>query len=119
MKTFIDLEGASGATYRFRLWEAGAPHQPIAGNYVCVRADKGGYAIVGIGETLDLSRLREKLPKRVRETSTHVYTRLNVARANREAEHADLMARHGTARGRAASSSAATSEADADAPAAD
>jgi hypothetical protein len=113
MKTFIDLEGASGATYRFRLWEAGAPHQPIAGNYVCVRADKAGYAIVGIGETLDLSQLRGKLSKRVREAATHVYTRLNVARANREAEHADLMARHGTTRSGPARARAPASPADA------
>ena len=101
MKPFIDLQGASGATYRFRLWEAGAPHQPIAGNYVCVRAEKTGYSIVSVGETLDLSQLRAKLPKRVRDTTTHVYTRLNVARAIRTAEHEDLTARHGTAKSRA------------------
>jgi hypothetical protein len=103
MKAFIDLEGASGATYRFRLWEAGAPHQPIAGNYVCVRSEGDTYAIVSVGETMDLSRLREGLSKRVRETTTHVYTRLNVARAIRCAEHEDLSARHGGAKPRATS----------------
>jgi|SRR6185437_2179301 len=104
MKPFIDLQGASGATYRFRLWEPGAPHQPIAGNYVCVRAEKAGYSIVSVGETLDLSQLRAKLPKRVRDATTHVYTRLNVARAIRTAEHEDLTARHGTSRSSAATS---------------
>ena len=104
MKEFIDLTGASGATYRFRLWAPGAPHQPIAGNYVCVRAeseDSDAYAIVLLGEVLDLSQVRDKLPKRVRETTTHIYTRLNVARAIRTAEHEDLMARHGAAKSRA------------------
>jgi hypothetical protein len=95
MRDFIDLTGASGATYRFRIWPAGAPHMPIAGNYACVREDGEGYALVFLGEALDLSAVRDKLPKRVRETTTHIYTRLNVARATRCAEHDDLVALHG------------------------
>ena len=95
MKDFIDLEGASGAKYRFRLWPEGAPHQPIAGNYVCVRADGEGFTVLKIGETLDLSQVRHELPKRTRDAMTHLYTRLNVARAVRCAEHEDLAARHG------------------------
>ena len=90
MKEFIDLKGASGTAYRFRLWQEGAAHQPIAGNYVCVRAEGHDQAIVSIGETLDLSQVREQLTKRVREATTHIYTRLNVARAARCAEHEDL-----------------------------
>jgi len=100
MKEFIDLQGASGAAYRFRLWPNGAPHQPIAGNYVCVRAERDTYEIVSVGETLDLSQVRGKLTKRVRDATTHIYTRLNVARANRTAEHEDLMAGHGGPRSR-------------------
>lgn len=104
MKEFIDFEGASGATYRFRLWASDAPHQPIAGNYVCVRAEGGGFAVVSVGEDLDLSGVRGQLPKRIREATTHIYTRLNIARATRTAEHEDLSARYapGKARGRAA-----------------
>lgn len=94
MKDFIDFEGASGASYRFRLWPEGAAHQPIAGNYICVRAQGDGFTVVSVGETLDLSGLRQALPKRVRETTTHIYTRLNIARAVRTAEHEDLAARH-------------------------
>lgn len=101
MKTFIDLEGASGAAYRFRLWAEGAPHPPIAGNYACVRQDGDRLVVVSVGETLDLSRLHRDLPKRVRENATHIYTRLNVARAVRNAEHEDLIARHGASRARA------------------
>ena len=101
MKDFIDLQGASGAAYRFRLWPAGADHQPIAGNYVCVRAgDDTGFEVVSIGETLDLSQVRAALPKKVRDATTHIYTRLNVARAVRCAEHEDLMARGSPARSR-------------------
>lgn len=94
MRDFIDLEGASGAAYRFRLWPDDASHQAIAGNYVCVRADGADFEVVSVGETLDLSDLRKALPEQVREATTHVYTRLNVARAIRCAEYDDLMARH-------------------------
>jgi hypothetical protein len=106
MKDFIDLEGASGASYRFRLWPEGAPHQPIAGNYVCVRPDSdrtGGYAVAHVGETTDLSRARLEMPKALRAPGVFVYTRLNVSRAIRTAEHEDLAARHpGEERRRAA-----------------
>jgi hypothetical protein len=101
MKDFIDLQGASGATYRFRLWAEGAPHLPIAGNYLCARESGDGYAVIGVGECMDLSQVRDQLPKRLREATTHIYTRLNVARATRSAEHEDLAARHPSARSRA------------------
>jgi hypothetical protein len=90
-RTFIDFRGASGAAYRFRLWPEGAAHQPIAGTYVCVRADASGHAVLHIGETIDLSLVRDELPKRLREATTHIYTRLNVAGATRCAEHEDLV----------------------------
>jgi len=101
MKDFIDLQGASGAAYRFRLWPDGATHPPIAGNYVCVRAEGADMEILSVGETLDLSDLRKGLPKKVREAATHVYTRLNVARATRCAEHEDIKARQEAAPRRA------------------
>ncbi len=92
MRDFIDLHGASGAAYRFRLWPDEANHLPIAGNYACVRAEGASFEVVSVGETIDLSELRKALPKKVREATTHVYTRLNVARASRCAEHEDLIA---------------------------
>ena len=94
MREFIDLQGVSGAAYRFRLLPLGASHQPIAGNYVCVRAEGADFEVVSVGETIDLSELRKALPKKVREATTHVYTRLNIARATRCAEHEDIVARH-------------------------
>jgi hypothetical protein len=99
MKEFIDLQGASGAAYRFRLWPEGRGHQPIAGNYVCVRANPsapGGYAVAHVGECMDLSRIHAELPKHLRGGEVQVYTRLNVARALRTAEHEDLLAQHGS-----------------------
>ncbi|RAK51153.1 hypothetical protein DJ017_19525 [Phenylobacterium soli] len=67
----------------------------MAGNYACIRMRGEEAEILGVGEALDLSRLHEALPKRVREAAPLVYTRLNVARATRTAEHEDLLAAHG------------------------
>ena len=102
MNAIIDLAGASGVAYRFRLWPEGSAHTPTAGNYACVRLKAGRIEVLGVGDTLDLSRLREQLPKWVREGDVAIYTRLNVARATRTAEHEDLIAVHGPVKARAA-----------------
>lgn len=94
MKDFIDLEGASGARYRFRLWPEGAAHLPVGGNYVYVRRNKSGVTVLSVGECNDLSRAREGWAEAVRQGATHLMTRLNVSRAIREAEHADLAAKY-------------------------
>jgi hypothetical protein len=94
MKDFIDLEGASGARYRFRLWPEGAPHTPVGGNYVYVKAEGSGVTVLQVGETNDLSKARAGWSAAARRGATHVMTRLNVARAVRDAEHADLAAKY-------------------------
>ncbi|MFI4967058.1 MAG: hypothetical protein ACHP9T_17035, partial [Caulobacterales bacterium] len=65
MNAFIDLQGASGATYRFRLWTEGSSHLPIAGNYVFVREATQGFKVVLAGLTNDLSTCRAELGKSV------------------------------------------------------
>jgi hypothetical protein len=92
MNDFIDLQGASGASYRFRLWAEGASHLPIAGNYVFVRQAGDAVKVVLAGLTNDLSTCRKEFRKAVSRKATHVYTRLNVSRATRHAEHDDLVA---------------------------
>jgi hypothetical protein len=92
MQDFIDLKGASGAEYRFRLWPEGAAHPPIAGNFVFVKAESEGLTVVLVGVTNDLSLARSAAAKAAKRGGTHVFTRLNVARALRSAEHADLVA---------------------------
>lgn len=91
MNDFIDLEGASGAKYRFRLWLDGAHHPPMAGNFVCVRRSGKRLSVLFVGESLDLSRVRDELAPDLKQQTTHLYTRLNVARAIRGAEHEDLL----------------------------
>jgi hypothetical protein len=92
MQAFIDLKGASGAEYRFRLWPEGAAHAPIAGNYVFLKEEPEGFTVLLVGVTNDLCQARREWAKVARRRPTHVFTRLNVARALRSAEHADLVA---------------------------
>jgi hypothetical protein len=83
---FIDLEGASGAAYRFRRWPATGNHPPIAGNFAVI--DAAGTPL-RIGVTNDLSTVAV-----ADLASGQLFTRLNVSRATREAEHEDLVQRY-------------------------
>jgi hypothetical protein len=87
---FIDIPGASGTRYRFRRWpETGSP-PPIAGNYAVV--DLTTHAVVEHGVMDDLSRAQTEVASH--GSGTAIFTRYNVARANREAEHADIAQQH-------------------------
>ncbi|WP_293898315.1 hypothetical protein [Phenylobacterium sp.] len=97
MKDFIDFQGASRARYRFRIWAEGAAHLPVAGNYVYVREEPEGFKVLTVGQTNDLSKARGEWTKATRRGATHVFTRLNVARAVRIAEHEDIAGHYKTA----------------------
>lgn len=87
---FIDVIGASGSAYRFRRWPGPGRHPPIAGNYLLAR--NRGREIVAVGAVEDLSRAPELLGERLKGAT--LFTRLNIARRVREAEHLDLAAAH-------------------------
>jgi hypothetical protein len=94
MQDFLDLQGASGAIYRFRLWPEGQPHRPIAGNYVVVHVADDGLKVVFAGTAADLSTVRTSGGRAAQRGERYVFTRLNVARERRAAEHADIIAHH-------------------------
>jgi hypothetical protein len=95
MKEFVDLRGASGTLYRFRLWPEGGAHPPIAGNYILLRDDESGPKILLAGVTSDLSQAAVESRKAIaKDPAARLYTRLNVARALRSAEHEDIVAEH-------------------------
>ena len=94
MNDFLDLKGASGVSYRFRIWPEHAAHLPVAGNYVVLKAGPDGFQVLLIGATSNLSLARTDSAKVAQLGPTHVFTRLNVARATRLAEHEDLVAGH-------------------------
>lgn len=92
MTDFVELQGASGAHYRFRRATL-ADLPAMAGNVVvasgapaklkvrfCGAARSLVQAAPAIGQTLSTHR------------GANLYIRLNVSRTTREAEHADLVA---------------------------
>ncbi|HEX4712696.1 hypothetical protein [Phenylobacterium sp.] len=96
MRDIIDLRGASGATYRFRLWAVGASHLPTAGNYAFVREQATGFAVLAAGAIDDLSQTRSTHGEAAgKGGGTQLFTRLNVARAVRMAEAEDIAAFYG------------------------
>lgn len=91
---FLDVTGASGTTYRFR--EARLDRLPAsAGNLLAVTGapPRLGFVVCAAARSLAAAAapLREALDG-VR--GVRAYVRLNVARATREAEHADIVAAH-------------------------
>lgn len=91
---FIDIEGAAGSSYRFRLLPPDAFQPPIAGNYVFVRKDGHAAKVTLIGESSDLSKVQKDRKTLAPQGANHLYVRLNVSRAIRGAEHVDLSMRH-------------------------
>ena len=87
---FIDIRGASGTTYRFRRWPTSGAHQPIAGNFVLVAT--GTRTLIDVGMLDDLSLAPAALE--TRRTGAELFTRFNISRRDREAEHADLAQAH-------------------------
>jgi hypothetical protein len=95
MREFVDLRGASGTFYRFRLWPEGGAHPPIAGNYIVLREEANGLKVMLAGMTSDLSQAPSECRKTLaKDPDARLFTRLNVARALRSSEHEDIVAEH-------------------------
>jgi hypothetical protein len=95
MRQFIDLEGASGATYRFRIWPDEDSHPPVAGNYVVVCEGSAGPVVVAAAASDNLSTVEAHLQERLRDQAgARIFTRLNTLRAVRLAENADIVAHY-------------------------
>ncbi|WP_297510080.1 hypothetical protein [uncultured Caulobacter sp.] len=89
MKPYIELKGASGAVYRYKLAENGDPGTTIAGNYVYVDA-RGD--VVYAGEANNLIDAKSRwADARARHGATWLYTRLNVSGASRADEYSDIV----------------------------
>ena len=93
----IELAGKSGARYRYTPIEEERFLPPAGANFVIAEVTREGARIVFAGETDNLSTQawRPALEKALKTCpSAKVLTRLNVTRAMREAERADLIAEH-------------------------
>ena len=89
MKLYIELKGASGAVYRYKLAEDADPRTTIAGNFVYL---DGKGVVLFAGEANNLIGATARWSEAVtRHGATHLYTRLNVSGASRAEEHADIV----------------------------
>ena len=91
MTPFIDLRGASGAVYRFRLAQPDNPPN-AAGNFVCVAEGPDGHRVVCCGAITSLAGASSAWREAVhQEGATRLYVRLNVVSHIRMNEHSDLV----------------------------
>ncbi|MDR7114557.1 hypothetical protein [Caulobacter sp. BE254] len=90
MKPYIDLQGASGAVYRYKLAEDRDPRTTIAGNFVFVDATG---TVVYAGEANNLHGAGNRFPEAAtKHKAEYLYTRLNVSGASRSDELQDIVA---------------------------
>lgn len=92
MPHFIELIGASGVAYRFRLFEGQI--SPVGGNFVYVREVDGALHVVccGTARALMVHRIwSEWAGNEMSLASDALYLRLNVSTRIRTAEHDDLV----------------------------
>lgn len=97
MTAFLDLQGASGAPYRFR--QVSLDDLPtMAGNVVVATGPDAQRGIVFCGAAESLAQAAPRLGAALAaHPGAQLYVRLNVARTARDAEHADLVAGVGPA----------------------
>ena len=94
MKEHLDLLGASGAAYRFRLVGDPAELPATSGNFAYVRWRGAAAQVSCCGAANSLTLAIRFWDAAVRDHGAEgLYIRLNVARAIRDAEHEDLVAR--------------------------
>jgi len=92
MEEIIEIEGASGRSYRFMRGSLVSTLSD-AGNFVFVTKGNPS-SIVCSGTTADLS-LAVTFWNGVPTPETHFYIRRNVTKAMRQAEHDDICLKHG------------------------
>lgn len=93
----IDIPGKSGARYRYTAVDENRFLPPAGANFVIAKLTRDGAQVVYAGETDNLAAQswKPELEKaRATYAGAQILTRLNVTRAIREAERADLIEEH-------------------------
>jgi hypothetical protein len=93
----VDVQGRSGATYRFRHAPSSAELPAHAGNFILVESTAGRRNVLACGTRGSLVELGGPW-RELTAGGVEVYIRLNVSRATRQAEHDDLVAQLAPAR---------------------
>lgn len=91
MNNQIDLQGASGAIYRYRLAENAEPKTPIGGNFAYLAADG---EVLFLGETNSLAGGAQRMwPAALAAYgAAYLFVRFNVSASIRRHEQDDLLA---------------------------
>lgn len=92
MTDFLDVRGASGTVYRFR--RSSLSDLPVgAGNLLAVTGSGSSRTMFVCATARSLTRAAQEVRQALTDhPQAVIYVRLNVARATREAEHADIVA---------------------------
>lgn len=92
MTDFVELQGASGASYRFRRAVPG-DLPAMAGNAVIATGVPARLKVLFCGSARSLAQAASTLSQTLSaHKGARLYVRLSVARTTRDAEHADLVA---------------------------
>lgn len=95
MQDILDLQGASGGSYRFRRIDDPAQLPATSGNFVHVRWSGEVAQVVYCGSVNTLTSAADRWSETVGVYgAVGLYIRLNVARRGRDEEHADLVEKH-------------------------
>ena len=95
VSAFIDIVGASGASYRFLRLDGPSRLPATAGNFIFTRPGPGGDEVVCCGVASTLAYAADAwLNAAAEHQAATIYIRLNVSRTIRTAEHEDIVAKH-------------------------
>jgi hypothetical protein len=93
MRSFLDLAGVSGATYRFQRVDRLDLLPAIAGNFAYVRGDGPEMTVVCCGTAETLMRAGDQWQEAVQTHQAEaIFVRLNVSWKTRGHEHEDIVA---------------------------
>ena len=92
MHDYIDVRGASGATYRFMRLKDGRPLSPMGGNYLYVRFTGSNCELIYAAEAQNLLKdARDRWSEAFeRYQVSELYSRLNISERVRVQELADI-----------------------------
>ena len=94
LQDFVDVVGASGATYRFMRLKDGRPLSPMGGNYLYARYTADRFEMIFTGEAQNLMQdARARWDEAVRRFQVaEMFSRLNISERVRQLELADIVA---------------------------
>lgn len=95
MQSFIDLEGASGAIYRFHRVEDLTNLPAIAGNFAYVQGNGPQPVVICCGTDETLLKAAARWPTAQQtHRATAIYVRRNISWKVRAHEHQDIVTKH-------------------------